>query len=213
MGVWYCCVLLTKNILLPPAFLPFNTPPQPGGPSCRACSNRLPHEASSTYVASDDDPVPPTDYRCPPGAPPGALFAVMDPVPCRCVTPDGSCRGEGVVGKRKAGTAAGGGGGEVPQRTREPYDPPVLWPVNGDKFAYRRDRGPVAHGLRLESAYAQQGDAWGTGEPAFSSYHHMFKVNQVSVDTIWYMCTFFGSCSLRPWSPDSVAHAKCRSST
>lgn len=64
----------------------------------------------------------------------------------------------------------------MPQRTREPYDPPVLWPVNGDKFAYRRDRGPVAHGLRLESAYAQQGDAWGTGEPAFSSYHHMFKV-------------------------------------
>lgn len=126
-------------------------------------------------------------YQCPPGAPPGALFAVMDPVPCRCVAAgavgasghgnNSNCRGEGVAGKRKAEGAAGrGGGDEELQKTRETYDPPVLWPVNGEKFAYRRGRGPVAHGLQLESAYAQQGDAWGTGEPAFSSYHHMFKV-------------------------------------
>lgn len=147
-----------------------------------------------------DHAVSPTaaDYRCPTGAPPGTHFAVMDPAPCSCVTAEevgaggghggnGSCQGEGGVGKRKAGGAAGGGGHEVPQRTREPYDPPVLWPVNGDKFAYRRDRGPVAHGLRLESAYAQQGDARGTGEPAFTSYHHMFKVTA----SAWHVsCTF-----------------------
>eukprot|EP00752_Nemacystus_decipiens_P007761 g6935.t1 len=156
----------------------------PGGSSCQACSNRLPHEASSTYVIADDAASSTaTDYRCPPGAAPGTIFAVMDPVPCRCVTADGSCPEESVAGKRKGGSAAGGGGGEAPQRTREPYNPPVLWSVNGDKLAFRRDRGPVSHGLRLESAYAQQADAWGTGEPAFSSYHHMFKG---TVDYIFY---------------------------
>lgn len=163
---------------------------QPSGPSCQACSKRAPHVASSTYVVADDavsaaDAA--IDYRCPPGAPPGTRFAVMDPVPCHCVTAGAvgasghgsnanSCQEEGVGRKRKAGSAAGGGGGEVLQRTWEPYEPPVLWPVNRDKIAYQRGRGPVAHGLRLQSAYAQQGDAWGTGEPAFSSYHHMFKV-------------------------------------
>lgn len=82
------------------------------------------------------------------------------------------------------------------QMTREPYDPPVLWPVNGDKFAYRRDRGPVAHGLRLESAYAQQADAWGTGEPAFSSYHHMFKVTASALTRIGYSLYFYVRSSL-----------------
>eukprot|EP00903_Cladosiphon_okamuranus_P015669 g14470.t1 len=151
----------------------------PSGPSCQACSNRLPHYGPSTYVINDTSV---TDYRSPPGARPGTLFAVMDPAPCRCVTADENCPTEGFVGKRKAGNETGSGD-EVRQMTREPYDPPVLWPVNGDKFAYRRDRGPVVHDLRLESAYAQQADAWGTGEPAFSSYHHMFKG---TVDYIFY---------------------------
>ena len=151
--------------------------PQPSGPSCQACSNRLPHDASSsTYVIAEGAvSSTATDYRHPPGARPGTLFAVMDPVPCRCVIDHDQCGAEGDVGKRKAGSETGSGD-EVRRMTREPYDPPVLWPVNGDKFAYQRDRGPVAHGLRLKSAYAQQADAWGTGEPAFSSYHHMFKV-------------------------------------
>ncbi len=117
----------------------------------------------------------------------------MDPGPCPCATArlvgagaggDGSdpnVRMSHVVGKRKAEGAAGDGGEEEPQIGREPYNPPVLWPVNGEKFAFQRDRGPVAHGLRLESAYAQQADAWGTGEPAFSSYHHMFKVPALCV--------------------------------
>lgn len=176
LGLGHLVALALKNNLFSRVYTALTWPPplplQPSGPSCQACSNRLPHQASSAYVIAD------TDHRCPPGAPPGALFAVMDPVPCRCVAADGSCRRDGVLGKRKPGSAAEGGGDERAEKTREPYDPPVLWPVKGDKFAYRRGQGPVVHGLRLESAYAQQGDGWGTGEPAFSSYHHMFKVNE-----------------------------------
>ncbi|CAN0374407.1 unnamed protein product, partial [Ectocarpus fasciculatus] len=83
-------------------------------------------------------------------------------------------------------------------RGREAYDPPVLWPCNGDKLAYRRGRGPVAHRLRLRSAYAQRGDAWGTGEPAFSSFHHMFK------GTVDYI--FYGQCTSSEEGPPNAAH-------
>lgn len=107
----------------------------------------------------------------------------MDPLSCRCASTgslgvSGDSGGGSVSGKRKAD-------GSAVQREREVYDPPVLWPVNGEKFAYRRERGPVEHGLRLESAYAQQGDAWGTGEPAFSTYHHMFKVMALTFSGCW----------------------------
>ncbi|CAM9805110.1 unnamed protein product [Scytosiphon promiscuus] len=120
----------------------------------------------------------------------------MDPLSCRCAAAghnDGGGGGgassggrrpdEGITKKLKP---AGGGGAGVENEFhggRETYDPPVLWPVQGEKIAFRRNRGPVVHSLGLQSAYAQQGDAWGTGEPAFSSYHHMFKG---TVDYIFY---------------------------
>ena len=66
--------------------------------------------------------------------------------------------------------------GSATNRGQGVYDPPLLWPVGASKFAYSTGQGPVAHLLRLRSAYSQQADAWGTGEPAFTSYHHMFKV-------------------------------------
>lgn len=170
-------------------------PPQPRRPSCQACSNRLPHDASSTYTIDDDAVSAATGYRCPPGAPPGTLCAVMDPVPCRCATAGLlDVGGHNIYGdrgcKRKDKGGGGRGDGDAVSRGREVYDPPVLWPVNGEKFAFRRDRGPVMHGLRLESAYAQQGDAWGTGEPAFTTYHHMFKVTGLN---------FIGQGSVGHW--------------
>lgn len=110
----------------------------------------------------------------------------MDPAPCRCASAraldvsDDSGPGS-ITGKRKADAGGSGrGDGSAVLEERDVYDPPVLWPVKGEEFAFRRERGPVEHGLRLESAYAQQGDAWGTGEPAFSSYHHMFKVTALT---------------------------------
>lgn len=165
-----------------------NTPSsQPRQPQCQACSNRLPHEASSTYQIAEYAVTAATGYRCPPGAPRGTLFAVMDPLRCRCAAAGllgirgESGRGGVITKKMEAGGAGGGGGdGGAVHGKREVYDPPVLWPVNGEKFAFRREQGPVEHGLRLESAYAQQGDAWGTGEPAFSTYHHMFKVTTLT---------------------------------
>ncbi|CAM9293577.1 unnamed protein product [Ectocarpus sp. 12 AP-2014] len=185
---------------------PTHSPPPPGlrhPPPCEECSNR--DDAPSTYVVAGDatSAAAAAGYRCPPGAPHGTLFAVLDPSPCRCTAAEpatGERRSDGGGGKRSA--KSGGDDGDRPQeefhRGREAYDPPVLWPSNGDKLAYRRGRGPVAHGLRLRSAYAQRGDAWGTGEPAFSSFHHMFK------GTVDYI--FYGECMPSEEGPPIAAH-------
>ncbi|CBJ48564.1 hypothetical protein Esi_0025_0149 [Ectocarpus siliculosus] len=181
---------------------PAQSPPPPGlrhPPPSEECSNR--DDAPSTYVVAGDTAsaaaaaAAAAGYRCPPGAPPGTLFAVLDPSPCRCTAVEpaaGERRSDGGGGKR---SATGGGDGGGPQ---EAYDPPVLWPRNGDKLAYRRGTGPVAHGLRLRSAYAQRGDSWGTGEPAFSSFHHMFK------GTVDYI--FYGQCMPSEEGPPNAAH-------
>ncbi|CAM9847920.1 unnamed protein product, partial [Ectocarpus sp. 8 AP-2014] len=183
---------------------PAHSSPPPGlrhPPACEECSKR--DDAPSAYVvAGDAASAAAAGYPCPPGAPPGTLFAVLDPSPCRCTAAEpsaGESRPDSGGGKR---SAKGGGDGDGPQeefhRGREAYDPPVLWPSNGDKLAYRRGRGPVAHGLRLRSAYAQRGDAWGTGEPAFSSFHHMFK------GTVDYI--FYGQCMPSEEGPPNAAH-------
>ncbi|CAM9800551.1 unnamed protein product, partial [Laminaria digitata] len=108
----------------------------------------------------------------PRGATVGSTFAVMDPSPCRCTLERGG-----------NGSSSGGGVGSATNRGQGVYDPPLLWPLGGSKLAYSTGQGPVAHLLRLRSAYSQQADAWGTGEPAFTSYHHMFKG---TVDYVFY---------------------------
>lgn len=167
------------SALPPPQLLQYfrqdvtSIPPQQGRVSCETCSGRRPHDAACTYVVADDPPLTAMDYYRPPGASPGTLFAVMDPVSCRCTT-------TGQHDGRGGGGASGGAENEF-HKGRETHDPPILWPVQGNKIAYKRDRGPVFHNLDLKSAYAQQGDAWGTGEPAFSSYHHLFKVTTLTL--------------------------------
>lgn len=150
-------------------------------PPCEACSSRSPHGATSTYVSTHAGSV---GMDAPPGAPHGALFAVMDPTACPCTSVGVSGRdvaesegdGSDTTKENTDGGSASRGVDDKTGRTGEPQPPPVLWPTNGGKRAQVRNKGPVAHRLRLRSAYAQQGDAWGTGEPAFTSYHHMFKV-------------------------------------
>lgn len=115
----------------------------------------------------------------------------MDPSPCRCtdeidvsggdpILAGGDGQGpkaaSGSVEDKIGGVSGVGGGGEVGAGDGEGIVPPCLWP-DGAQLGDSRDWGPVRHGLRLRSAYAQQGDAWGTGEPAFTTYHDMFKVN------------------------------------
>ena len=165
---------------------------------CEACSNRPPHAASSTYVATPA-PSPTPDGEAlktdvgvdaPPGATPGALFAVMDPSSCCCKADVISVRDADRVQDDEGAVGDGEGeelDGELPAAGARSKDsatskndkadhlPPVLWPPRAS-VASSREFGPVAHCLRLRSAYAQQPDAWGTGEPAFTSYHHLFKV-------------------------------------
>lgn len=159
--------------------------------SCSVCCTRLPDAAATAYVMPSD----PLGRLVlpPPSATGGSYFAVMDPNPCSCnergglvrrgqqardnsarnKTEDGSWgRGKG-KGKEKRGP-------EADDTTRVPPElfPPVLWPHRGSRnLANSRRYGKLIHGLRLRSAYAQQRDAWGTGEPAFTSFHHLFKVS------------------------------------
>ncbi|CAM9881810.1 unnamed protein product [Ascophyllum nodosum] len=172
---------------------------------CEACSNRPPHAASSTYVATPaQSPTPDgealkTDVGvdAPPGATPGALFAVMDPSSCGCKADVISVRDADRVQDDEGAVGDGEGeelDGELPAAGARSKDsatskndkadhlPPVLWPPRAS-VASSREFGPVAHCLRLRSAYAQQPDAWGTGEPAFTSYHHLFKG---TVDYVFY---------------------------
>lgn len=153
-----------------------------------------------------------------PGAPPSSFFAVMDPTPCSCtvqqaVKQGGSSSGTGSGGacdgsSSNTGKNDDGGsdvGGDAKNELRislgeghETHNPPLLWPGDGNKLAHRREQGPVVHGLRLKSAYAQQADAWGTGEPAFTSYHHMFKVTLSLAFVVclryWYASFVFWLC-------------------
>ena len=166
-----------------PCFLPPLTPGQnpclpwltSRQPPCHLCSGRAPHGASSSYLTVGASTA---EGDTPSGAPAGSIFAVMDPSPCPCTIERAGKAGQEGGRDRNGGTGSsrgggGGGGGEGM------YHPRLLWPVRGSKFAYSAGHGPVEHPLKLRSAYSQQADAWGTGEPAFTSYHHMFKVRLV----------------------------------
>lgn len=163
-----------------------------GTQPCEACSCRPPYAAFSRYVAVSDEN---TDacVGVPPGAPPGSLFAVIDPSPCSCKAVSaraqhniGSRKAQGVDGrdgKEKggvldAGSSNGGEGSTEAAKGRVDKNclSRVKWTSKGANGAPLRGLGPVMHRLRLRSAYAQQADAWGTGEPAFTSYHNSFKV-------------------------------------
>lgn len=163
-----------------PCFLPLLTPGQNPclfwltyrQPPCRLCSGRPPHGASSSYLTVDASTA---EGDTPSGAPIGSLFAVMDPSPCPCTIERGGKAGQEGRRDRNGGGGSSRGDGRG-GRGEGVYHPPLLWPVGGSKFAYSTGHGPVKHPLRLRSAYSQQADAWGTGEPAFTTYHHMFKV-------------------------------------
>lgn len=157
------------------------------------CASRPPHGASSFYLTGDAFSA---EGDAPRGARVGSKFVVMDPLPCRCTIERGGKARGGETGSLKDGgggrngslRGGEGGGGATGNAGggRGVYHPPVLWPVNGEKFAFSTGEGPVMHPLRLKSAYSQQADAWGTGEPAFTTYHHMFKVGL-------YSCNVFGT--------------------
>lgn len=121
---------------------------------------------------------------------------MIDPSPCSCKANSGDgaraqhkegarkAKGaDGRDGKRKGRVLDGGsstGGERSTEAAKGDFDkdhlPPVPWTSKGVNGAPLRGLGPVVHRLRLRSAYAQQADAWGTGEPAFTSYHGSFKV-------------------------------------
>lgn len=146
----------------------YGGPEQPATAPCDRCARRPPQGAVSRYVMHDSGEAN-ADADFPPGAPHGSTFVLMDPAPpCRCA-----------MGRANDGDSRTGNksqrGSDV-HRNLETYNPPLLWPSNGDKMARTSGQGPVKHRLRLRSSYSQQADAWGSGEPAFTSYHHLFKV-------------------------------------
>lgn len=159
-----------------------------GTQPCEACSCRPPYAAFSRYIAVSDGNADEC-VEAPPGAPPGSLFAVIDPSPCSCKADGarvqhnkGARKAQGVDGrdgKGKGGVLDAGpsNGTEAAKgNADENRLSPVLWTSKGVNGAPLRGLGPVVHRLRLRSAYAQQANAWGTGEPAFTSYHASFKV-------------------------------------
>lgn len=133
----------------------------------------------------------------PPGIAPGGeeCFAVMDPTSCPCNeqnvvrrgtdrTPGDSGRLNACGNKESGGVIDGEARGEGMEdiAVSENVAPPCLWP-NGALLGNSQGSGPMRHDLRLRSAYAQQGNAWGTGEPAFTSYHKQFKVCKCAKST------------------------------
>lgn len=159
--------------------------------SCSVCCTRLPDAAAAAYVMPSD----PLGRLVlpPPSATGGSYFAVMDPNPCCCnertsLVRRGQAGDNSVRSKNENGSWGRGKGKRKEKRGPEADDatsvppelfPPVLWPhLGGGTLANSRQYGKLIHGLRLRSAYAQQTDAWGTGEPAFTSFHHLFKVSR-----------------------------------
>lgn len=117
----------------------------------------------------------------------------MDPTPCPCnernivrrgtdQAPGDSGGSSHATGRDDQGSGSvvdgeAGGEGVEDVGVSENVAPPCLWP-NGAIMGNSQGSGPMHHELRLRSAYAQQGNAWSTGEPAFTSYHSLFKVSK-----------------------------------
>lgn len=154
------------------------------------CRQRAPDSVSSVYVKPSN--LPPrllARMKCRVFSRdrPTEGIAVMDPTPCACWDAGGSFSGGSSAqgGKDEDNKPATGvndrppGGSSTKKKRTEQHYPPALWDgLGGGSVAHRPGLGPVRHGLRLKSAYAQQGDAWGTGEPAFTSFHARFKVHK-----------------------------------